>query len=585
MASALAAPRTQAGWAALVIAVGAVCIAAVLLVMQLNPYLGDYGDDAEFLILGQGLARGDGYAWINSPEHPAHNRYPPGYPVYLSAVMLITGTQASAIDAVVPAKIATALTLLLALPPLWLLARRRLPVAWAAAAVALFALNPFALRFAAQVMSDVPYLPIGFAALALADWLADRETRKADRLRPGRIHAVSATSTLVRAWLGWVALGVLLAVGAYVRSVGMAAAAGVTLWILWGLRGRPWREARVRLLAPTVFVALMLPWWLRDAMLSGGWRYLEELLAARYADPGAGIVGGSDVLQRALGNAGFYVGKPADFGVLGVVAALLAAALIAGGYAAVARRGAGAAEWAVVLFAAAVLVWPIRTGRYLLPVIPLAGVYAIAGALAAGRALSARWTSSAATPEIAAGAPAPAGTDGRRNGYRRVVWPHLWWTRALSGGLLLFGTAEIAVAGRDAAANVRLVSSAGGPAGYYRDRPDWAHYLQAAAWLRGQTSPDDIAMARRHFALYVYSGRSTEKYRFDTSEEELAYLLSGMARKFVVDDAFDVLRGDFAPLIGALRARGGDLLLRFETREPAVRVWELVRPPSASSIK
>jgi hypothetical protein len=156
--------------------------------MQLNPYLGDYGDDAEFLILGQGLARGDGYAWINSPEHPAHNRYPPGYPVYLSAVMLITGTQASAIDAVVPAKIATALTLLLALPPLWLLARRRLPVAWAAAAVALFALNPFALRFAAQVMSDVPYLPVGFAALALADWLADRETRKADRPRPGRIH-------------------------------------------------------------------------------------------------------------------------------------------------------------------------------------------------------------------------------------------------------------------------------------------------------------------------------------------------------------------------------------------------------------
>ena len=42
----------------------------------------------------------------------------------------------------------------------------------------------------------------------------------------------------------------------------------------------------------------------------------------------------------------------------------------------------------------AVLFWPIRTGRYLLPVIPLLGIYAIAGALAIGEAvsrLSPRW--------------------------------------------------------------------------------------------------------------------------------------------------------------------------------------------------
>jgi hypothetical protein len=85
-------------------------------------------------------------------------------------------------------------------------------------------------------------------------------------------------------------------------------------------------------------------------------------------------------------------------------------------------------------------------------------------------------------------------------------------------------------------------------------------------------------MSRRHFALYVYSGRTTDKYRFDVTEEEVAYLTAGTARKFVVEDAFDYLRGDFAPLPAALRARGGDLVLRFETVAPAVRVWELVRP-------
>ncbi|MGH2370305.1 MAG: hypothetical protein ACRDI2_19190, partial [Chloroflexota bacterium] len=119
----------------------------------------------------------------------------------------------------------------------------------------------------------------------------------------------------------------------------------------------------------------------------------------------------------------------------------------------------------------------------------------------------------------------------------------------------------------------------GGPARYYARRPEWGHYLAAAAWLRAHAGPTDVAMARRHFALYVYSGRFSDKYRFDTSEAELAYLLSGTARKFVVEDAFDELRGDFGPLPAALRARGGDLVLRFETAEPAVRVWELVRPP------
>jgi hypothetical protein len=116
------------------------------------------------------------------------------------------------------------------------------------------------------------------------------------------------------------------------------------------------------------------------------------------------------------------------------------------------------------------------------------------------------------------------------------------------------------------------------PSGYYRQRPEWSHFIAAADWLRDNAGPSDVAMSRRHFALYVYSGRKSDKYRFDVSEEELAYLTAGMARKFVVEDAFDYLRGDFAPLPTALRARGGDLLLRFETATPAVRVWELVRP-------
>jgi hypothetical protein len=532
-------PRAGLKWAAVATTLAAV-LSLVLLAAQLHPFLGDYGDDAEFLVLGQSLATGQGYAWVNGPERPAHNRYPPGYPLLLAVTMLVSGTSAEPFAAVIPAKLVTAATFLASGLLLWPLARRRLPAPWAAGAVALYLLNPFAIRFAVQTMSDMPYVLAFLAALV---W--------ADRLGTGEGESRATRSPLL-ATRNWIVLGLLLALGAYVRSIGLVAAAGVLAWAWW----RGWRTgSRGWLWAAGAFVAVMLPWWWRDASLAGGWRYIEELLAAQYLDPQAGTVGSGDLMARVVSNASFLVGKPGVFGLLGMVAGLAASTLVFLGFVRCLRTQRAAAEWAVVAVVVAVLFWPIKTGRYLLPVVPLAGIYAIGGTL-----LAADW--------VARRAPRP---EARRLAAR--VLP-----ASFGAGLVLLAVMEGAYAGREALANVRLVGEGNGAAGYYRDRPLWAHYLQAADWLRQNAAPGDVALARRHFALYVYSGRYVDKYRFDTPPDEMAYLLSGSMRKFVVQDAFDELRGDFAPLPAALRARGGDLVLRFETAPPAVRVWELVRP-------
>lgn len=493
--------------------------AAALTLGSLSPVLGDFGDDAEFLILGQSLARGDGYAWVNSPDHPAHNRYPPGYPTLLAATILFTGTAHNALGAIVPAKLATATTLALALAALWTFARTRLTPGWALAALALFALDPVPIRFAVQVMSDVPYVPVLLLTVLWAE----------------RCH-------VRRGLWPWAVLGALLALGAYVRSIGIPAAGGVLLWA-W-LR----RDRRAALAASAAFVALMAPWWLRDAALAGGWRYLEELTAATYTDPEAGAISPTGLLVRAADNVAFVVGKPAAFGPLGLLAAASGAALLLIGVRASARLRGGAAEWAAAAICVSVLLWPIKTGRYLLPVIPLLGVYSVLGGLVLRDWLAAR--------------------TGRLR----------WVDGMLAGGIALTCIGFGAWAARDVSRNIAALTRGADPAAYYDDRPEWAHYLEAAAWLRRNAGPSDVAMARRHFALYVYSGRYADKYRFDISEEELAYLVAGTARKYVVEDAFDYLRGDFAPLGPALRARGGDLVLRYETPPPVVRVWELVRP-------
>jgi hypothetical protein len=322
-----------------------------------------------------------------------------------------------------------------------------------------------------------------------------------------------------------------------------------------------WRPA---LVVGATFAVLMLPWWVRDATLAGGWRYVEELVAAQYQDPGGGSAGPADFVTRAAGNALFVLGKPGAFGIAGFFVALLALVVVAAGYWRCLRNPGGAAEWAAVLLVLAVLIWPIRTGRYLLPVLPLACVYAVAG-LRTFAALSGY-----------AGRRAPDGSARRID--RRLP------AAFAAAGMLGAAVFEAGYGVREAASNLRAVAAAGaggGAAGFYQTRPEWAHYLEAARWLDQNAGRDDVALARRHFALYVYSGRTTDKYRYDVSDDELAYLTSGTARKFVVEDAFDYLRGDFAPLPSTLRGRGGDLVLRFATAEPAVRVWELVRPPSA----
>jgi hypothetical protein len=510
-----------------------VVLALCLIGAQLNPYLGDYGDDAEFLVLGQGLVQGAGYVWANSPERAPHNRYPPGYPLLLAGTMLATGTRDQALAAILPAKLVTAASHVAAMALVWLLARRRLPGGWAVAAVAAYAFNPFAIRFAVQIMSDVPYI---LALLGALVWAEAAPTRRPVPLR----H--------------WLALGALLALGAYVRTIGDVAAVGVIAWAWWRA-GR-----RAALAAAATFLACMIPGWLRDLTLSGGWRYAQELLAAQYQDPSAGVLTPAALLRRALDNGAFIIEKPGVFGAAGFVLGGAAAAVTLLGYWRCLRLAGGAAEWVAVPLVLAVLVWPIKTGRYLLPVVPLAGIYAIAGGLAVAGWLAARQARRGAVSHASVRLP-----------WRGVLG-------ATVAGIIAF---EAAYATREAMANVRaLAGMADGQdaPGYYRQRPDWAHYLQAAEWLRANAGPHDVAMARRHFALYVYSGHLTDKYRYDVTPDELDYLFSGTQRKFIVEDAFDVLRGDFAPLPAAVRARGGDLVLRFETGDPTVRVWELVRP-------
>jgi len=56
-----------------------------------NRELAIWGDNAEFVVLSESLATGQGFALINSPARQVNNRFPPGYPVLLLPLLLIWG--------------------------------------------------------------------------------------------------------------------------------------------------------------------------------------------------------------------------------------------------------------------------------------------------------------------------------------------------------------------------------------------------------------------------------------------------------------------------------------------------------------
>ena len=94
--------------------------------------------------------------------------------------------------------------------------------------------------------------------------------------------------------------------------------------------------------ATGAFLLLLLPWWVRDAT-AGGWRYLEELLAAQYSAPAAGTVTSSDH-QSSGGECGIPGGEAGGVRRLEMVAGVVGAAVVLTGYWTCLRRVGGGSE-------------------------------------------------------------------------------------------------------------------------------------------------------------------------------------------------------------------------------------------------
>ncbi len=348
----LTAPRRFAGAHVQAALVG-VAVAVVIATLSVSRHLlpGVFNDDGAYLALGRALANGDGYRSTYLAGAPLQVKFPPGFPALL-AVFWRVGHTPGAVQT-----IATAINILacgIAAALFWWIGRERLRLP--ATIVALFVAAPFVLESAIQYFTLVLSEPLFMLAMAVAFVLVDRRDRR--------------TTTNA------VTLGAVLAISVFLRTQGIALVGAILLALALDRARR--REFAI------VAAASIVPLAAWQAYLSAASRHGSLATQASESSYMSFLAGGgtrfvSREVAVVTGNAldylhllGGYVSSSASVGLaLAVVLALLA---IVG--AVLLFRVSAALGLALIANGVMLLAWPAYQDRYLIPMLPLAGLAA-----------------------------------------------------------------------------------------------------------------------------------------------------------------------------------------------------------------
>jgi len=241
------------------------------------------GDNANYYILGNSIANGEGYANIHHVEKEAHYHYPPGYPLLIASVVSVFSNDIIAI------KILNGVFLLGAILLLFFIVKKISQNDHIAFAVSLLSLlNYHILCYSTIMMSEIPFL---FFSL-LCIWLF----LKIDFSKP-----------VFKNWLFFLLI-ICLSFSFYIRSVALALFVSMSCFLAFK---KQWRYV-VSLLVG--FLVLYLPWIIRNSGASN--TYVSQLSLKNPYQPEQGSIGFSDIIERIAINIERYITKEIPSGLV-----------------------------------------------------------------------------------------------------------------------------------------------------------------------------------------------------------------------------------------------------------------------------
>ena len=257
-----------------------VCCAVLALVWGIlaaktfNPKPDLNGDNVCYYIYATSLATGHGYSDLSSPEVKPTSNFPPGYPMLMTPLRLIT-------DSIVAQKWLNEIFVLAGVLLIFFMLLRlglRWDVSFVASAAGLFC--PRLWHFSTMMMSEASFfLTSALVFFALAYYLTDE--KKDDRW----------WADVKNVWL-WVMI-VALVYNYHIRTQGLALVAGVGLLLL--VRRR-WMGLGTTIVG---FVIGCLPYMIRNRVLGlNGNRYMDTIMLSNPFQPDAGTLTIPEVIAR-----------------------------------------------------------------------------------------------------------------------------------------------------------------------------------------------------------------------------------------------------------------------------------------------
>ncbi len=260
----------------------ALCLAAVICFALSYGFTFDKkinlgGDNLSYYYLGKSLAQGTGYSDISSPRLNPHTHFPPGYPNIVAVILVL-------FDGVIPVKIANGLFGTGVLIIGFFLFRRIVESEWLSfTMIMVIALNRHFLEYSWIMMSEMPFMFF----LMLGCWLF----------------------TNIKYDIPWYSnrlfLSVIIvsAISYYIRSFGIVLIAAIVAQSFAN------RKYSYGLVAAIGFTVLVVPWSVRNSMLTNGGGYLNQLLMVNPYDATMGTLDLFVLVERVFNNAVRYCDK------------------------------------------------------------------------------------------------------------------------------------------------------------------------------------------------------------------------------------------------------------------------------------
>lgn len=481
-----------------VVLIAPVLLLAVLYGSGLRNTIGPYGDDADYVALAEGLLEGT-YRPLYLAEQPPISHRPPLYPLLLTPLSALFGRNYICFKAL--SVLAALAAVLFCYWRFRLAGREGRGRSWIACVALLpVALSPLTTEFSSAVMSEIPFLAVWTAFLYGVE----------------RLRCADDARTAKRLLIALTLLGLALI---ELRTIGLVLVVGAGLGLLCERTGGKERtKLGWLLLAEAVVLGSLWRW----TMSFGGVDYLQVLQQPDIHQSTDSSLGVDYYCARVMHNLNYYlerllswtVGAPraTQLGTMGAAgvklgaAALLGLALIGAlrGW----RAGRRAEAVAAALYAVVLSIWVTRSGRFVIPMLPLLAL----------------WVWQVADVALAR-IPSP---DVRRRSA---------WAVCLA---LCLGTLTGAVD------YLRTPN----PLAY----PSWRRYRNTATWIYGNTPRSSVIACRKPALLYLWSGRTVCWHPFERDPERALARLKELGATHLLRDEFrftDTTRKFVDPLLAS----------------------------------